>query len=193
MTARIPYSRTYWVIDSQLPAARRAELYTAAGVAQVTAGPSYDDAGIGEELGSRTAVLWDRPQAERMELVAWFEHWYPGTAVVFDGGGGTQHRPGDPPAAHLVSQHHQPSPEHLAGFQEVLELLQHITAPGVDPGEFRLLGIQKVIDEAAQAFPGTLEISHSVSGFIHHARLFPILEIPYSPRASRPSQSDTEE
>ncbi len=85
MTARIPYNRTYWVIDAQLPAARRAELYTQAGQAQVTAGPSFDDAGNGDGLLSRTAVIWDRPQATHAELLSWFALHYPGTHVVFDG------------------------------------------------------------------------------------------------------------
>lgn len=57
---------------------------------------SYDDAGRRCGNTESTAVLWDIPYADRVELEDWFEHWYPGTIVRFDGDGGEIPDPEDP-------------------------------------------------------------------------------------------------
>ena len=92
--AREAYSRTYWVVRSGLPEARRYALYAEAAKRQITVGPSFDDAGIGEGLASRTAVLWDVAEADKRELIDWFIKFYPGTIVQFAGKGDT--KPPDP-------------------------------------------------------------------------------------------------
>lgn len=79
--AREPYDRVYWVAAGD--ADRRAEIYRLAAEAAVTVGPSYDDAGVGDGLASKTAVLWELPTDRREEFALWFAEHYPGTAVEF--------------------------------------------------------------------------------------------------------------
>ncbi len=79
---RVQYGRRYWVVPASLPEPRRVELYTQAAKENITTGPSYDDAGLGD-LADKTAVLWDIPESERQPFLDWFAEHYPGTAVEF--------------------------------------------------------------------------------------------------------------
>ena len=79
---RQQYGRFYWVIPGSLPLQRRKELYAKAAETNTTAGPSYDDAGIGS-LMDKTAVLWDIPSNEWAKYIDWFNQNYPGTKVEF--------------------------------------------------------------------------------------------------------------
>lgn len=80
-SAREPYNRVYWVVSPDNPHAE--EIYAQAVSEARTIGPSYDDAGIGSGLTSKTAVLWDIPANRHAEFVAWYGEHYPGTAVQF--------------------------------------------------------------------------------------------------------------
>ena len=79
---RQQYNREYWVIPGTLPLQRRQQLYGQAAETNTTAGPSYDDAGLGA-LISKTAVLWDIPADQRATYIDWFNQHYPGTKVEF--------------------------------------------------------------------------------------------------------------
>ena len=82
---RIQYAREYWVVDATLPLARRKEIYTQAAEENKTAGPSFDDAGIGD-LDDRTARLWDIPGIERQAYLDFYRDYYPGVKVEWAGG-----------------------------------------------------------------------------------------------------------
>jgi hypothetical protein len=77
------YSRVYVV----LPQSATKEQFAA--VAQQyhgqkrTIGFSYDDAGFGPNLTSRTAILLGIPDAQKQTFVDWYAEHYPGTAVQF--------------------------------------------------------------------------------------------------------------
>jgi len=89
-TARIPYDRIYNVYPTTATAARVAEISAKAfAAARSTVGGSYDDAGIGDGLSSKTAICWDIPQADRQNYINYFKEHYPGTIVKFDGTGGS--------------------------------------------------------------------------------------------------------
>lgn len=81
-TPREQYSRQYWVIPGSLPLPRRQQLYSQAAEINITAGPSYDDAGLGA-LSDKTAVLWDIPSNQWATYIDWFNQHYPGTKVEF--------------------------------------------------------------------------------------------------------------
>ena len=81
-TPRQQYEREYWVIPAALPVQRRQQLYGKAAEINITVGPSYDDAGLGE-LINKTAVLWDIPTDQWAKYIDWFNKNYPGTVVVF--------------------------------------------------------------------------------------------------------------
>jgi len=79
---REQYRRKYNVVPSDLPQARRRELYEQAADGNETVGPSFDDAGMGA-LEHREVVLWDIPTAQHDEYNVWYEKWYPGALVSF--------------------------------------------------------------------------------------------------------------
>ncbi len=79
---RQQYGREYWVIPGSLPLQRRQQLYGKAAETNTTAGPSYDDAGLGA-LVKKTAVLWDIPSDQWATYIDWFNQNYPGTKVEF--------------------------------------------------------------------------------------------------------------
>ena len=81
---REPYPRKYWVVPSVLPLKRRMEIYLAAAVEQITVGPSYDDAGLGD-LEDKTAVLFDIPPDQEHVFLDWFRDHYSDTKVEFAG------------------------------------------------------------------------------------------------------------
>ncbi|GAG22336.1 unnamed protein product, partial [marine sediment metagenome] len=77
---REQYERTYWVVPAELPEERRVEIYTEAAKRNITVGPSFDDAGIGD-LDDKTAVLYGIPAEDRQVYREWYEKWYPGTVA----------------------------------------------------------------------------------------------------------------
>ena len=79
---REQYEREYWVVPASLPRSRQEELYRLAAQTNKTAGPSYDDAGIGA-LEKKTAVLWDIPPEKEAEFKEWYGRHYPGTKIIF--------------------------------------------------------------------------------------------------------------
>lgn len=79
---REQYDRQYWVIPGSLPLQRRQQLYGKAAENNTTAGPSFDDAGLGA-LISKTAVLWDIPSDQWATYIDWFNQHYPSTIVEF--------------------------------------------------------------------------------------------------------------
>lgn len=78
--ARVPYHRVYWVAANE---ATRSAVYAMASQERRTVGPSFDDAGIGAGLSSKTAVLFDKPANEHQSFRDFFAAYYPGTAVEF--------------------------------------------------------------------------------------------------------------
>lgn len=81
---RVPYKRTYWVVPAGLSADQRKSIYVAAAEAQVTVGPSYDDAGLcAPLLENSTAVLFGIPMEERPAFINWFNEHYPGVILEF--------------------------------------------------------------------------------------------------------------
>jgi len=119
-TAREPYAREYWVVPGWVSVARRTEIYSKAAAQQKTVGPSFDDAGIGEGLSARIAVLWDVPVDRRGIYLDWFAKFYPGTIVRFDGAlGGSP--PTDPPTGSGRSPKlglHSSASGHVTGFDQ---------------------------------------------------------------------------
>jgi hypothetical protein len=92
---REQYDRTYHVLPASTPAERVGDIVAGLWAEQpVTAGPSYDDAGIGA-LEHKRAVLWDIDETDRAEYEAWYIEHYPGTFVEF-AGEGQPPTPGDP-------------------------------------------------------------------------------------------------
>jgi lysozyme len=79
---RVQYGRVYWVVGGHIAADVRAKIYSMASDAQVTVGPSFDDAGIGA-LASKTAVLWNIAAMEQQEYREWYTEHYPGTLIEF--------------------------------------------------------------------------------------------------------------
>lgn len=79
---RVQYPRRYWVVPGRTPLERRKEIYLLAAEKQVTVGPSFDDAGIGNLL-DKTAVLFDTLYSRDQEFLDWYEKHYSGTKVEF--------------------------------------------------------------------------------------------------------------
>ena len=77
---RIQYQRTYWVVPAELPEERRVEIYTEAAKKNITVGPSFDDAGIGD-LEDKTAVLYGIAPEDRQKYREWYEKWYSDVTV----------------------------------------------------------------------------------------------------------------
>jgi murein DD-endopeptidase MepM/ murein hydrolase activator NlpD len=83
--ARVDYARRYWVVPDRTPLLRRQEIYTLAAEKQITVGPSFDDAGLGN-LTDKTAVLHSISHSSEQIMVDWYKKWYPGTKVEFESG-----------------------------------------------------------------------------------------------------------
>jgi hypothetical protein len=83
MASRVPYNREYWVYPTDSTPEQRRIISEEAARQQVTVGPSYDDAGIGDGLGQKVAVLWDIPNGEWLKFLTWYKENYPGTIVRF--------------------------------------------------------------------------------------------------------------
>jgi hypothetical protein len=81
---RIQYRRVVHVIPEGATPEREAEIMAEAKRrGNQTVGWSYDDAGIGD-LDQRIAVLWDVPEDERADYLAFYEAFYPGVEVCFE-------------------------------------------------------------------------------------------------------------
>lgn len=93
--AREPYVRIYNVVPADATIERFLEIAKYAWEHEhQTVGGSYDDAGIGNGLKRKVAVLWDIPENEHEVYIQWYEQFYPGTEVVFKG----NTEPEEPPA-----------------------------------------------------------------------------------------------
>ena len=82
---RIDYARTVNVIRQDATAERAAAIFAtcwANGKQTVTG--SYDDAGIGD-LSEKTAVLWDIDAVDQPDYQEFYQQYYPGTRVLFQG------------------------------------------------------------------------------------------------------------
>lgn len=84
-TPRVEYKRVVNVYAAGSSKARVAEIAAIAYKRgkQTTTG-AYDDGGIGD-LASKTAVLWDLPTSEQPLFKGFYDLYYPGTIVKFDG------------------------------------------------------------------------------------------------------------
>ena len=81
--AREPYNRTVWVIPSSASQEQWNKVAHDAKVFGRSVTGSYDDAGIGCGLTSRTAVLFGIEMADRKMFVDWYNEHYTGTVVEF--------------------------------------------------------------------------------------------------------------
>lgn len=97
------YVRTVNVIPQDATPERAEDIFAMAWAnGRQTVTGSYDDAGIGD-LAEKTAVLWDIPTAEQSQYLEFYQQYYPGTRVVFQGdtGGAVEPEPpvgGEPTA-----------------------------------------------------------------------------------------------
>ena len=80
---RIDYARTVFVAPQEADRAAWLAICEAAYANRRSVGFSYDDAGIGA-LSKKTAVLYGIPLERQAEFLAWYETYYPGTAVLFE-------------------------------------------------------------------------------------------------------------
>lgn len=78
-----PYNREYWVVPGNLALHLRLKIYALAAEANVTAGPSFDDAAFGAELLlSNKVVVWEYVSSKQ-KLIDWYNEKYPGATVEF--------------------------------------------------------------------------------------------------------------
>lgn len=85
-SARTPYERVYHVIHSTATIEEAVAIFKAAYLNdRQTVGFSYDDAGIGDGLKSKRAILHGIPADKRAAFIAFFKQWYPTTTVEFAG------------------------------------------------------------------------------------------------------------
>jgi len=93
---REDYARTVNVIPASATAERASDIFAMAWAnGRQTVTGSYDDAGIGD-LTEKTAVLWDIPLTEQPRYRDFYDQYYPGTRVVFQGDAGGAVEP-EPP------------------------------------------------------------------------------------------------
>lgn len=84
--ARIPYERVYRVIPAGATEEEAVAIFRDAfRNNRQTVGSSYDDAGIGDGLKSKRAILYGIPADQRAAFTAFFAQWYPSTTVEFFG------------------------------------------------------------------------------------------------------------
>ena len=94
--ARTPYDRVYHVIPPDTPEAQAVEIFRAAWRNnRQTVGSSYDDAGLGDNLSSKRAILYNIPSGSQASFTKFFQDWYASTSVQF--AGAVQPPPVDPP------------------------------------------------------------------------------------------------
>jgi len=75
--AREPYDRTYYVYHGSATPVQRQAVYDLACAGQYTCGPSFDDAGIGCRLRTKTIVAFGVPTGEYQIYRDWYAQWYP--------------------------------------------------------------------------------------------------------------------
>lgn len=84
--ARVAYGRVFHVIPADTPEDVAVEIFRAAWRNnRQTVGGSYDDAGLGTGLSSKTAILHRIPEAQRQAFRDFYSQWYPSTIVQFSG------------------------------------------------------------------------------------------------------------
>jgi hypothetical protein len=81
--AREPYNRTVWVVPSHATQEQWDKIAHDAAVYGRTVTKSYDDAGVGCNLKSRTAVLFGIPAGDHQMFIDWYQEHYTGTKVEF--------------------------------------------------------------------------------------------------------------
>lgn len=93
-SARTPYERVYHVIHSTATIEEAVAIFKAAYLNdRQTVGFSYDDAGIGDGLKSKRAILHGIPADKQAAFIAFFKQWYPTTTVEFAGAAATTTTP----------------------------------------------------------------------------------------------------
>lgn len=84
--ARTPYERVYHVIHSSASIEEAVAIFKAAYLNdRQTVGFSYDDAGIGDGLKAKRAILHGIPADKQAAFIAFFKQWYPTATVEFAG------------------------------------------------------------------------------------------------------------
>jgi hypothetical protein len=84
--ARTKYDRVYHVINADATEEQAVEIFRKAfRTNRQTVGFSYDDAGIGDGLQSKRAILYGIPSDKRASFTAFFAQWYPSVSVEFAG------------------------------------------------------------------------------------------------------------
>jgi hypothetical protein len=82
--ARVPYDRVMYVLPATVSKARFNEITTLAYENDKrSVSFSYDDAGIGDGLRSKTAILVDIPDSQHAAFDAFYHQWYPDTKVEY--------------------------------------------------------------------------------------------------------------
>ena len=85
-TARTPYDRVYHVIHAGATEEEAVEIFRKAfRNNRQTVGFSYDDAGIGDGLKSKKAILYGIKDSDRASFTSFFRQWYGSTTVEFAG------------------------------------------------------------------------------------------------------------
>lgn len=79
---REQYARVYRVVPGHVDLPVREAMYIQAARDNITIGPSYDDAGLGD-LDNRTAELYGINTVDRQTFIDWYAKHYPGVKVVF--------------------------------------------------------------------------------------------------------------
>lgn len=93
-SARTPYERVYHVIHSTATIEEAVAIFKAAYLNdRQTVGFSYDDAGIGDGLKTKRAILHGIPADKQAAFIAFFKQWYPTTTVEFAGAAATTTTP----------------------------------------------------------------------------------------------------
>lgn len=104
--ARTPYDRVYHVINADATIEEAVAIFKAAFANnKQTVGFSYDDAGIGDGLKSKTAVLHGIPQTQQASFTSFFRDWYPSTTVQFAGTPTTPTTPPAPASGNAIGVH----------------------------------------------------------------------------------------
>jgi len=81
--ARVPYNRTVIVPSSDISLNEYLDLARLAFNEKGTIGFSYDDAGIGCGLSSKTAILYGISEENEQTFLDWYNQYYPSTIVRF--------------------------------------------------------------------------------------------------------------
>lgn len=82
--ARTPYERVYHVINSDATEDEAVAIFRKAWRNnRQTVGASYDDAGVGDGLKSKTAIIYGIPTTQQARFTTFYRQWYPSVSVQF--------------------------------------------------------------------------------------------------------------